>query len=235
MSVEHRSIATTLRAIANADRGPQIAGYAATFDTLSAPLPGGRAGIFRERLSPGCFTDSLRRADDVRCLQDHNSSLVLGRTKSGTLKLTQDNHGLYFECSLPPTQAARDLHALVQRGDLDSCSFGFMEPDDDWTQGTDPDSGQTCAIRTIRSLKLFDVSVVAFPAYESGTSAAARNLRSADYTIRLEDTADAYLRRLNALLGAEIAADERRMRSEEELRERLQNAAGIVSGRRWRR
>jgi uncharacterized protein len=223
---EQRSFTTQLRAdAASGDRGPRIGGYAAAFNSMSHNLGG-----FREIIAPGAFTRSLKRGDDVRCLQNHNASLLLGRTKSGTLQLREDQHGLYFTCDLPNTNAARDLHALVQRGDVDECSFGFTCDDEDFSEGTDPDTRQRIQIRTLRSVTLLDVSAVTYPAYPEGTSVSTRS-RMTDYVIPAANlAADEYLRRRHALIGAEIAADERRWKHDQELRERMMHAAGRTSG-----
>ena len=65
---------------------------------------------------------------DVVATYNHNQSVILGRTTSGTLQLRSDANGLRFDCDLPDTQAARDVHTLVERGDLNACSFAFSAP-----------------------------------------------------------------------------------------------------------
>jgi phage head maturation protease len=142
-----------------------------------------------------------------------------------------------MECALPMTQAAQDLRALVSRGDIDEMSFGFTlesDGDESWDDGEDPDTGARCQIRTIRSCKLIDVSAVVFPAYDKGTSVEARSLHRPDYIIRLASAGDARLIQQHNLIGAEIAADDRRIQAENELRERMESAAGIIAGRRKR-
>ncbi len=63
------------------------------------------------------------------------NSIVLGRkTKSGTLRLSEDSTGLHFDCDLPKTQAANDLRELIRRGDIDQCSSGFRTVDDSWAE-----------------------------------------------------------------------------------------------------
>jgi uncharacterized protein len=139
-----------------------VEGHAATFGTLSSDLGG-----FREKIAVGAFARSIGRGDDVRCLQNHDASLLLGRTKNKTLELSEDSVGLRFRCLLPQTSYANDLLESVQRGDCDEMSFGFFcDPDgDSWEDGYDPDDGSRCAIRTLRSVRLTDVSIVTFAAY----------------------------------------------------------------------
>lgn len=151
-----------LRAV---DGGKKIAGYAAIFSSLSENLGG-----FREKIAPGAFKDSIANGDDVRALIDHNPSLVLGRTKAGTLRLGEDSRGLHYEVDPPDTQYARDLAESLRRGDIDQSSFGFQTIEDEW--GKD-EKGQP--IRTLTAVRLFDVSVVTFPAY-TATSVGLRAL-----------------------------------------------------------
>jgi HK97 family phage prohead protease len=154
----------------NADGSRSISGYAATFNDLSQDLGG-----FKEKIQRGAFEQSLKNSD-VLCLYSHSDSQVLGRVSSGTLTIEEDRKGLYFECKLPDTSTARDLIALLERGDISQMSFGFqVNPDGDtWEQiGGD-------YIRTLTSVTLFEVSVVAMPAYTS-TSV---NLRKAPKAIR---------------------------------------------------
>ena len=107
---EQRSIisAVTVRAAANGDGGT-LKGYAASFNCLSAPLPGGRRGTFRERIAPGAFARSIQRSDDVRALFNHDANQILARVKNGTLSLREDSYGLEFDVTLPDTQTGRDV------------------------------------------------------------------------------------------------------------------------------
>jgi HK97 family phage prohead protease len=141
-----------------------LAGYAAVFNSNSQDMG------FIERIAPGAFTANLATDPDVRALVNHDPNLILGRTKSGTLKLTEDNTGLHFECSLPDTQVARDLAVSTARGDIDQCSFGMYVDADTWTDN--PDGSW---LRTITAASLFDVSAVTYPAY-TATSVSVRSL-----------------------------------------------------------
>ncbi len=143
-----------------------IRGYAAVFSTLSDNL-----GYFREQIAPGAFDGVLQ--DDVRCFFNHEEHLILGRTASGTLRLSVDKKGLAYECDLPDTQTARDLAASMERGDVDQSSFAFrIAPNgDSWDE--DPDTGGT--IRTITKIaRLYDVSPVSIPAYPDASIALRR-------------------------------------------------------------
>lgn len=130
--------------------GRRLEGYAATFGAEA------RLGSFVETIAPGAFRSAL--AGDVLALLDHDPGKVLGRTKSGTLRLTEDARGLAFVLDLPDTQAGRDVLAQAERGDLGGMSFGFLVP-----AGGDTWQGDR---RTLRTVNLKEISIVqAWPAY----------------------------------------------------------------------
>jgi HK97 family phage prohead protease len=145
---------------------PQIVGYAAVFHALSHDLGG-----FKERIQPGAFREALAAQPDVRALVDHNPSFILGRTKSGTLTLTEDERGLHVVITPPDTALGRDLLTSLRRGDIDGMSFAFRAVKDTWSK----QDGLT--IRELQQVDLFDVSVVGTPAYPD-TSVAVRSLES---------------------------------------------------------
>jgi HK97 family phage prohead protease len=163
-----------------------LTGYAASYGVVSKPI----GGAFREIIQRGAFTRcladlSMRTFDegddsDVICDYNHDASCILGRTKNGTLTVSEDERGLKFRCQLnPKSQAHRDLHAAVERGDVDSCSFAFGDVDDDWNENYTGEDGKRCTLRTLRCIrKLYDVAVVNNPAYPQ-TSVAARALAAA--------------------------------------------------------
>ncbi len=154
MTIEKRA-ATEVRA-----EGRRLVGYAATFGTEA------RIADFTETIAPGAFQRSLAAQADILALVDHDKSRVLARTKSGTLRLSEDERGLRFEIEVPDTTLGRDLLTMAARGDLGGMSFGFSvnEGGDEWR-------GEH---RTLRAVTLHEISVVqSFPAYD-GTSVSAR-------------------------------------------------------------
>lgn len=157
MELERRFCTMEMRAGDEGSGPATLRGYAAVFETLSAVIWG-----FREKIAPGAFADGLAAGDDVRALWNHNTDYVLGRTKNGTLSLSEDETGLAFELTPPETQLARDLVASVARGDVDQMSFGFVVLEDDWSMD---DNDQV--IRTLRKIKLYEISPVTFPAYQA--------------------------------------------------------------------
>jgi hypothetical protein len=156
--IERRFFHAELRAAAD---GATIEGYAAMFNSMSEDLGG-----FREVIMPGAFDRALSEAQDVRALWNHNSDHVLGRTKSGTLRLAVDAKGLRIVADVPDTQAGRDALVSIKRGDVDQMSFGFRTLTDDWRTV----DGEM--IRELLDLELLDVSPVAYPAYPETTVSA---------------------------------------------------------------
>jgi HK97 family phage prohead protease len=165
---ERRFIIAELRADSQGDE-LTLVGYASVFNSQSEDLGG-----FRETVMPGAFARSIREGADVKCLMNHDPSLVLGRVKNGTLRMEEDSHGLKFRCALPPTQTGRDLYTLVKRGDIDSCSFAFIPKDQSWEDVRSAE-GELYASRRLMDVDLLDVSAVTNPAYAS-TSLNARAL-----------------------------------------------------------
>lgn len=139
-----------------------IEGYFSVFNTNYELWPGAT-----ESVAPGAFSKTL--SGDVRALVDHESHLVLGRNKAGTLELQEDSRGLWGRIKINPSDSdAMNLYERVRRGDVDQCSFGFDILSED-TEFREDGSVHW----TIREVKLYEVSVVTFPAYEE-TSVSAR-------------------------------------------------------------
>jgi len=149
----------------------RLSGYAAVFNDDSVPLP------FIERIAPGAFRKTLTETPDVRLLINHEG-LPLARTKNGTLRLKEDETGLYMDADLPDTQAARDLYTLVERGDVDQMSFAFRVIRQKWNEGRTE--------RTLTELSLADgdVSVVTYPAYPTTTVEAREQIAAARQAIK---------------------------------------------------
>ena len=144
----------------------RMAGYAAVFNEPSLPLP------FIERIVPGAFRKTLSETPDVRLLINHEG-LPLARTKNGTMKLYEDQRGLYFEAELADTQEARDLYTLVSRGDVDQMSFAFRVIRQKWNDD------RTERTLTEVSLADGDVSIVTYPAYPATSVEAREALKKA--------------------------------------------------------
>lgn len=140
-----------------------VSGYAAVFNSPTELWEG-----LEETIAPGAFSKTLSTSD-VRCLFDHDWGKVLGRTKSGTLRLEEDDRGLKFEVELPNTSIANDLAESLARGDINQCSFGFIPTEETWDYNTEP------ALRTINEVDLFEVSIVSLPAYDDTEATLSRS------------------------------------------------------------
>ena len=174
-------------------KGSTISGYAAVFydgtpETEFVMWPG-----MVERFLPGAFDETVK-ADDIRCLFNHDPSLILGRTKSKTLVLSIDSRGLAYVCTPPDAPNGQNAMAAISRGDVDGSSIGMIVQGEDWTE----DKVRGVIIRSIAKVQLFDASPVVYPAY-AGTSSEVRECRS------LLDA------RVQATLGRNLSAELRRL------------------------
>lgn len=159
--------------------GAVLSGYASVF--FKASDPGTRYELwdgYEERIMPGAF-DRAMREDDVRGLVNHDPNQLLGRTKSGTMRLSVDDKGLRYEIDVPDTADGRDTVTKIRRGDLDGSSFAFVTTDEEWVK-----EGGT-HVRNVKGVQLFDVGPVTYPAYEATT---------ADARSAIEGRAEAALR-----------------------------------------
>lgn len=144
-----------------------IEGYFAVFNSVYEIVPG-----LTESISPGAFAGAL--GGDVRALTNHDTTLVLGRTKAGTLELREDGHGLWGRVRINREDSdAMNLYHRVQRGDVDQCSFGFdvLEENVDYRE----DGSVHFTLEKIDPL--YEVTVATFPAYEE-TAVSARSAQA---------------------------------------------------------
>lgn len=168
-----RSLKTELKTRAEGEGDLIIEGYFAVFNRETELWP----GAFEE-IAPGAFDNTL--SNDIRALINHETRLVLGRNKSGTLELRADSYGLWGRIKINPNDTdAMNLYERVKRGDVDQCSFGFniIREDTEWR-----DDGSVKW--TIREIDLHEVSVVTFPAYED-TGVSARQKQVEEHRARL--------------------------------------------------
>lgn len=152
--------------------GRTLGGYAAVYGQDSREIvENGRR--FTERIAPGAFNESLSSGADVKLYYNHDTSMPLARTRSGTLTLKSDRNGLAFTASLPETTLGNDVRALIERGDLSGeMSFGFIVTEDSWSKDR--------SSRLVKRAQLLEVSIVQDAAYPQ-TSSSLRSV-SAAYT-----------------------------------------------------
>lgn len=164
MSRNNRQLRTISSEFNTRDDGGNLSieGYFAVFGSVYEIAPG-----MSESIAPGAFDKTL--SGDIRALINHDTTLVLGRTKAGTLNLRTDNRGLWGHIDVNPNDSdAMNLYERVKRGDVDQCSFGFDIIDEE-TEFREDGSIHW----TIKEVELYEVSPCTFPAYEE-TSIAAR-------------------------------------------------------------
>ncbi len=160
----------------------KVEGHAAVFNVMSEPL--WELGGACEMILPGAFTRAIAEGDDVKALINHDASLLLARSSSGTLQLAEDEVGLWFSFTLPNTSYANDLKESMQRGDISQCSFAFCIDDADMQMR----DGQPCQM--IRSVSLSDVSVVTYPAYPQTDAALRSHYEAIIKALPVENNAD---------------------------------------------
>lgn len=140
-----------------------IEGYFVVYNQRTELWPG-----VLEEISENSLIESLA-SNDVRCLFNHDTNIVLGRTGNGTLKLKSDEKGLYGVVEINENdREAVDIYARIERGDINACSFGFYPIKE---SREDLENGDVCYI--VEKAKIFEVSPVTFPAYPT-TEIAAR-------------------------------------------------------------
>lgn len=145
-----------------------IAGYGAIFNSWSNPI-----WWFKEQVAPGAFEG----ADFSRCIAcfNHDVNTVMARYSAGTLKLSVDEKGLYFEFEVPNTTIGNDLYENIRLGNISQCSFKFIVEEDEWKYALD-DSEQFDERIITKISQVLDVSPVVYPAYEE-TSLEARSFQ----------------------------------------------------------
>lgn len=159
-----RSVATKFETREDGEEHvPHISGYFATFSDVYEIAPG-----MTESIAQGAFSRTL--GGDIRALVNHDTTLVLGRTKAHTLELKEDEHGLWGDITINPNDVdAMNLYERVKRGDVDQCSFGFE------IVGEETEVRPDGSVHwTLTDVNLFEVSACTFPAYKE-TNISARN------------------------------------------------------------
>lgn len=147
--------------------GGQLEGYAAVFNTEAVIW-----GLWREEVAPGAYAKTIKEAD-IRALWNHDTNIVLGRNKAGTLELAEDDKGLHSVITPPDNEWGRPVVDAVKRGDVTGMSIAFRVVKEDWWHP--PEGSKELPKRTIKEAKLYEVSPVTFPAFES-TSISARSV-----------------------------------------------------------
>lgn len=167
-NMERRYLSVTMRAAGDSDQ-PKVQGEAAVFDQETVI-----GSWFREKVAPGAFKRVLSENPDVVAALNHNWDKVLGRTTSGTLRLTETDRALLYEIDINTEDPeAVSIYQKIKRGDVTQSSFAFTVRSEEWTN---PERGkETLPLRTITEVdQLFDVAPCTFGAYPQ-TSVSARS------------------------------------------------------------
>jgi Escherichia/Staphylococcus phage prohead protease len=156
-------------------RGRTVHGYASVYGVASEDLGG-----YTEVIAPGAFAEALN--GDTRALLNHDPNEVLGRTKSGTLRLFDEPKGLRFELDLPDSPLGQNVRTAVSRGDLDGASFRFEVGDEAW-------DGDTRTVQTVKALH--DVTIATYPAYPAASVELRTRPQAKEKTMETETTVEA--------------------------------------------
>lgn len=187
MTKEIRTLPVTLEVRATeGDDGKRTITGAIKYEMDSDEMRDWYGDRFVEQIASGAFADSIATRGVVG-LWSHDTSQVLGNTKSGTVRLFDGAKELRFEIDLPDTAAGNDAWTLVQRGDVDGVSFGMRVTKDKWSSEK-RDDGKLYR-RTILNAELYEISPVAFPAYPAN-EVSARSLE--DFKAEEQRAADKY-------------------------------------------
>jgi uncharacterized protein len=174
---EIRTTSTDFELRAEEGDGMTFTGYASVFNSSSEDLGG-----FREFVAPGAFKRSLQARNEIKLLWNHDTSEPLASVRGGSLQLMEDNYGLKVTAKLPNTTRGRDVAELLRSKVIDSMSFGFNVIKDSWSNNG--------SVRTLESVRLSEVSVVTFPAYQATTA----QVRSMAPSIDADELANALLK-----------------------------------------
>lgn len=182
----------------------RLVGHAAVFGqwtTISDPLWG---GLWEESVAPGAFKKTLGEAD-VRALFNHDPNIVLGRNKAGTLELSEDATGLLATITPPDNEWGRPVREAIQRGDVSGMSIAFQVVRDEWERPDRRKNPGALRRRTIKEMRLFDVSPVTYPAFPQTDIAT----RAADLGCDGGNLQEAFRAAQLAQLGMPLEAEER--------------------------
>ena len=173
-NIERRSIGVDLAAFKFEGRSAgmqSLGGYAAVYYDGTEGTQY-RMGQIVERIMPGAFSRAMKEGQNIVCLFNHDSNMILGRRSAKTLRLADDDRGFRYTVDTPNTSYGRDLVEMVSRGDVKGSSFQFAvngPAGESWRS-----EGDTM-IRELRDLNMYDVSPVVSPAY-TGTTLGLRHL-----------------------------------------------------------
>lgn len=163
--IRHQPSTTVLLRAEESGSGRKAVGYASVFNSWTTLYKSPYSEV-REVIRPGAFRNAIAEGQDVRALWNHDSNHPLGRTTAGTLRLSEDGHGLKVVIDLPDTTVGRDLIVSMGRGDVSQMSFAFIPRKGGEVAGRRREGDVEINEVQIKDVDLFDVSIVTYPAYE---------------------------------------------------------------------
>lgn len=164
----HQIPGATVQVRAEGDAPRLLSGYAAIFDSWTT-LYRSKWWEVREVIRPGAFRNALSENQDVRALFNHDPDNVLGRTVSGTLRLSEDSRGLHMEVDPPDTELGRSVTEMIRRGDVSQMSFAFLPRAGGEVVTTRQEGDVEITEVEIKDVDLYDVAPVTYPAYKDTT------------------------------------------------------------------
>lgn len=164
-----------------------IEGYVVKWNERSHIMTDWFGDKFVERVAKGAFSRSLSEKEDIKAFWNHNSDMVLGSTKAGTLELVEDDAGLRYAIVPPDTTWGRDAVESIRRGDVSGTSFAFLTRKDDWEYLAEEDLYQ----RTLLDVDLIEISPTPLPAYPDSEAQLSERSLSAESKKKLESVKQA--------------------------------------------
>lgn len=203
-----KAIGPVVARAAGDDAGPVIEGLGSVYNQVTTI---GRYYPIDEVVDPAAWTKSIGEGD-IRSMKNHDTNWLLGRTKSGSLRLTEKTEGLHYEIDVNADDPnAMSTHAQVARGDIDGSSVWFRVIREEWTEPTDS-NGLERPLRRILEAELFEVGPVVFPAFEQTTSTA-RALAPVGAALRAAGVKESRTARLFSDLLSDPAGAEEELRT----------------------
>jgi HK97 family phage prohead protease len=188
MTVQREIRCSTLELRAEGSgKQPRISGMAARFGAKTTIQRG-----LNEVIAPGAFRRSIANGDDVVLNFNHSEDKICARVSAGTLRLRETDEGLLFDAEVDPEISyVNDLYRSIKAGNISECSFQFSIDANGDSIGADPDESGA-VLRTLKSVRLWDVSAVTYPQYSGGvTNLSARNVIAADLNQRMASVTQA--------------------------------------------
>ena len=183
----------------------KLGGYINVVERASETLYSKQRGKwFKETIKAGTFTRALQKNNSIPMLLEHDWDRQIAHTADGTLELREDAIGLRFDAIVD-----EDTFNEIQQRNITSCSFG-MKVNEQEFEPVNPKMEK----RYISNIDLFEVSLVANPAYV-GSLVEQRNMEKALEDMEKE-VIEEVVEETKEELVEEVRADKKEEESEKE-------------------